>query len=58
MIKNDPQHKVDKKAADHKKKTYQKPRILSVEKMEVVASTCNGGKSAPDPACGAGPINS
>ena len=43
------------------KKQYVKPRVLSVEMLEVVAATCDpnaGGKSEGDFACLAGPINS
>lgn len=42
------------------KKPYCKPQVLSVEMLEVVAATCDGGKAVQfDGNCGTiGPINS
>jgi len=47
--------------AKNKKKTYQKPEILSVEMLEVVAATCDGSKAVFDgiSPCGTiAPLNS
>ena len=61
MTKDDPRKDGGIKPADNNKKTYLKPRILSVEKLEVVAATCGNGKAVFTGAdhCGTdGPINS
>lgn len=61
MLKNDPQRSGDEKSADFKKKSYQKPRILSVESLEVVAATCGTSKAVLDLPAGCGstsPLNS
>ena len=45
MLKSDTQQNDDNQPADIGKKTYKKPAILSVEKLEVVAATCDGSKT-------------
>jgi hypothetical protein len=45
MIKNDSKLDGDKKCDEQKKKTYHKPQILSVERLEIVAATCEGSKA-------------
>lgn len=41
------------------KKSYQPPRILSRERLEPVASVCQGGTSKTNPSmCPLGPISS
>ena len=61
MVNGDPVQNADSKQADNGKKPYQKPRILSVEELEVVAATCDGGKAVFTGAdtCGtSGPVSS
>ena len=45
MVKRDPGKHGGNKPADNSKKSWQKPAILSVEKLEVVAATCDGSKT-------------
>ena len=61
MVNGDSVQNADIKQFDDRKKTYQKPRILSMEELEVVAATCDGGKAVFTglDACGTqGPIAS
>ena len=48
MTKDGSQQNNEKKRDDCKKRIYQKPKILSVEKLEIVAATCDGGKTSED----------
>ncbi|MFC1777593.1 hypothetical protein ACFL3I_09665 [Pseudomonadota bacterium] len=52
-MNNGSEHKGNK-LPDKSKQHYQKPRILSVESLEVIASTCALGKSSPGDPNGAG----
>jgi hypothetical protein len=61
MVNGDPVQNAHIKQAGNNKKTYQKPKILSVEELEVVAATCDGGKAivTGGDACGTtGPVAS
>jgi len=41
MKKSDTERSPKQRTAHAKKKSYEKPRILSTEKLEVVAAVCN-----------------
>ena len=43
MTKDGSQQNSEKKRDDCKKRIYQKPQILSVEKLEIVAAACDPG---------------
>ena len=58
MTKDGSQQNNEKKRDDCKKRIYQKPKILSVEKLEIVAATCIGGKVEGTFECDALPSNS
>ena len=46
MTKDGSQQNSEKKRDDCKKRIYQKPQILSVEKLEIIAATCDEGKTS------------
>ena len=61
MTRNVSTSSTGKKPGIAKKKVYQKPEILAVEKLEVVAATCDGGKAVftgQDDCVTIGPVNS
>lgn len=56
-----PQVETNQASAGKEKKPYERPRILSTEKLEVVAATCDGSKAVFDGVsqCGTiSPLNS